>query len=109
MKHPIPENLSEVERDRFLHELGIAEEDVQKIIAGRKGAEVLLPQRLEQAGLDPEAVRAKYGGVMRDMERLCSLCGEQKRCVRDLDRHVAERLASYCPNTTTIDSLTGHH
>lgn len=107
MKNSVLAILSEFERERLLHDIGIAEEDFEGIIAGRRGAEVLLPQRLQHAGLDPEAVRAKHGGVMRDMERVCSLCGEQRRCTRELDRHDDERLAGHCPNTMTIDSLAG--
>jgi hypothetical protein len=109
MKNSVLASLSDLERESLLHDLGIAEEDFSRIFAGRRGAEVLLPQRLQHAGLNPEAVRAKNGGVMRDMERVCSVCREQRCCTRDLDRHDDEQLAGYCPNTLTIGSLTGHH
>jgi hypothetical protein len=105
MKESVLGNLPDFERERLLRDLGIAEEDLLGLFAGRKGAEVLLPQRLQYAGLDAEGVRATHGGVMRDMERVCSLCSEQRRCTRDLSTHHEERLTGYCPNSLTIGSL----
>jgi hypothetical protein len=108
MKLSVLDNLSDFERERLLRDVGLAEADLRGLFAGRKGAEVLLPQRLQHAGLDPEAIRAEHGGVMRDLERVCSVCQEQKRCTKDLAAHDDARVESYCPNTLTIDSLTAH-
>lgn len=97
-------NLPASERERLLHDLGISESDIQRLSAGYSGPEELLPQRLQQVGIDPTALRDRLGAVMRDMDRVCSLCGEKGRCKDDLAHH-GDRVRAYCPNTDTIDAL----
>lgn len=97
--------LSDADRREVLRDVGIEETDLDKIIAGHKGPDALLPQRLAEAGIDADAIRAKFGGTMRDLQRVCSLCGEQKRCNHDLSKLEFEKVEGYCPNSFTVDAL----
>jgi len=71
------------------------------------GTESQLQEQLENAGLDPEKIAITYGGVMRDMERVCSICAQKRRCERDLAAGQNEAVKSYCRNASTIEALSG--
>src|SRR6478752_6840327 len=44
--------------------------------------------------------------LVRDMERVCSLCHQKARCDRDLaDGTAAENYHGYCGNAATLESL----
>jgi hypothetical protein len=44
--------------------------------------------------------------VLRDMERVCTLCIRKAECHRHLAAgRAAEHYRSYCPNATTIEQL----
>jgi hypothetical protein len=61
----------------------------------------LLSRRLEQvnlAGVEPQ--------VLRDLERVCTLCGSKRKCEYDLAIHPSNRAwTEYCPNAPTISAL----
>jgi len=66
-----------------------------------------LPERLRKAGLDPEETSARYPGVMRDLERVCSVCAHKRSCARDLENGRDQSIKAYCPNSMTIEALSG--
>ncbi|HRD76674.1 MAG TPA: hypothetical protein PK264_12160 [Hyphomicrobiaceae bacterium] len=94
------------ERARVLQENGLSEFDLERIDVNHEGPQELLPRRLEAIGLDKVTIAAAEPAVARDLERVCSRCGQPGRCAFDLEQEdAAERLARYCPNTGTIDAL----
>nr|WP_294545103.1 hypothetical protein [uncultured Rhodopila sp.] len=57
-------------------------------------------------GLDPDAVRRAFGGVMRDMEVTCAHCRAAGVCQRALrDSTAAAHCHDFCPNAGVIDEL----
>jgi hypothetical protein len=57
-------------------------------------------------GLDPDAVRRAFGGVMRDMEVTCARCRAAAACQRALrDNTAAAHCHDFCPNAGVIDEL----
>jgi hypothetical protein len=61
----------------------------------------LLSRRLEQVNLtrvEPQ--------VLRDLERVCTLCASRRKCEYDLTIHPAKPAwTEYCPNAPTIGAL----
>jgi hypothetical protein len=61
----------------------------------------LLSRRLEQVnltGVEPQ--------VLRDLERVCTLCGNKRKCEYDLTIHPSSGIwTGYCPNAPTINAL----
>ena len=80
--------------------------DLRRFHCTHDGPAKLMPQRLEQLGIDPGYVRYDMAATYRDLERVCAPCRSARRCARDLARgNVLAGMQSYCPNSATIDSL----
>jgi Family of unknown function (DUF6455) len=72
---------------------------------GPKAAD-LLRDMLDVLGLDKKALENDEPLVMRDLERLCTLCHEKRQCRFDLASGVsADNYRDYCPNAFTLDAL----
>jgi hypothetical protein len=75
-------------------------------LGGQSGHTELMPQRLEQLGLDPSYVKIAETAAYRDMERVCATCTAWRRCARDMAHGDVETgMHSYCLNAPTIDAL----
>ena len=65
-----------------------------------------LPQMLQALGIDLEGLARTEPLVLRDMERVCSLCNHKRQCDRDLAAGTAAaHYEEYCGNADTIDGL----
>ena len=57
-------------------------------------------------GVDPNGVEHDDPSVMRDLQRLCTTCGDKRQCELDLANGVsADKFRDYCPNAFTLDAL----
>jgi uncharacterized protein YjiS (DUF1127 family) len=89
---------------RIAHDLGIGRADL-RVLAG-KWPDDLLSRRLEQVDLDAAELARREPQVLRDLERVCTLCGSKRRCGRDLAGDPSDsRWLEYCPNVTTLNAL----
>jgi hypothetical protein len=65
-----------------------------------------LPLLLNALNIDQARLERVHPLVLRDMERVCTLCSHKARCDRDLVAGTsAEYFSSYCPNEPTIKQL----
>jgi hypothetical protein len=86
---------------RIAHDLAVSPADL-RVLAG-KWPDDLLSRRLEQLDLDAAHVEPQ---VLRDLERVCTLCGSKRRCGRELAGDPSDsRWLEYCPNATTLSAL----
>jgi Family of unknown function (DUF6455) len=67
----------------------------------------LLRRRMVALGLDPVALARSDGVVLRDLQRLCTMCRSHSRCARDLASTdpVSEDWQDYCPNAAMLKML----
>jgi uncharacterized protein YjiS (DUF1127 family) len=87
-------------------DLGVTRSELYTIAAKRPDAADQLALRLEALHLDRTAIRRTDPLVMRDLERVCTLCGEKHRCRRDWLRHPDDAAwRAYCPNAMTLEAL----
>jgi hypothetical protein len=92
--------------DRIASDLRIAPDDLEELVRHGKHAADELPQMLEQLGIDTEALGRARPLLLRDMERVCSLCHHKGQCDRDLaNGTAAENYHGYCGNAATLESL----
>jgi len=64
--------------------------------------------RLRTLQLDPELISSAQSYGLRDLERVCTLCGSKRRCERDLVRNAGSAdWRDYCLNVATLDALQG--
>jgi|HubBroStandDraft_6_1064221.scaffolds.fasta_scaffold603031_1 uncharacterized protein YjiS (DUF1127 family) len=87
-------------------DLGVTRSELYTIAAKRPDAADQLALRLAALHLDRAAILRTDPLVMRDLERVCTLCGEKHRCRRDWLRHPdGAAWRAYCPNAMTLAAL----
>jgi len=98
--------LDRTDFDRIANDLRIAPDDLEELVRHGKHAADELPKMLEQLGISAEGLGRAQPLLLRDMERVCSLCKEKAQCHRDLaDGTAAENYHGYCGNAATLESL----
>ena len=87
-------------------DVGLSHWDLYAMAAKPPDAADQLKQRLAALDIDRAALLHRDPRVARDLERVCSLCGQKRRCERDLAGHPNDPVwRTYCPNTLTLDAL----
>jgi uncharacterized protein YjiS (DUF1127 family) len=94
--------------DRITAELardvGLSVSDMRIIAAKRPDATELLRPRLAVLGIDYRRLGQTNPEILRDLARVRILCGEKRRCRRDLALPGSGGRA-YCGNVATFDAL----
>jgi hypothetical protein len=99
-------SLSSQEIEGIARDLHVSTPDLLSLAQQPPGSAVLLDRRLTQSGLSKDALAVRHGDVLRDLERVCGLCGAKDRCAADLDSSGdVEQQPEYCPNELTLEAL----
>ena len=94
------------EMARMARDVGVSAADLRTLAAHCSDAADLLERRLETLGLSAEEIARAAPAELRDMERLCTLCGSKHRCAHDLATDPDDPAwRQYCPNTQTLGAL----
>jgi len=92
--------------DRIAGDLRISTGDLDRLVHQGPHAADELPQLLKALGIDKERLAQTEPMLLRDMERVCSLCDQKRQCDRDLAAGTsAEHFEEYCLNAPTIEGL----
>lgn len=101
--------LRQLDHDNFARiaaDLRIAPDDLEELVRHGHHAADELPKMLEQLGISAEQLGRTQPLLLRDMERVCSMCGHKGQCDRDLaSGTAAENYHGYCGNASTLESL----
>ena len=94
------------ELGRVARELNVTPADLEMLVRqGSHGANEL-PYTLTALGIDEAALWRAEPALLRDMERVCSLCTHKRRCHQELAAGTAAtNYVEYCENSDTIDVL----
>ncbi len=99
--HCSPEQIMQIAKD-----LGVPVGELRALAAKGPGAADLLEKLLLKLYVDPAQLAKTSPGVMRDLQRLCVVCGQKERCQHELkEGTAAEHYREYCPNAFTLDAL----
>jgi hypothetical protein len=92
--------------ERIARDVGVSGADLA-ILAGKwPDAGDLLYWRMNEIKFDPKEVTQVYPQVMRDLQRVCTVCGSKRRCAHDLANNPSDPAwQKYCPNVTTLSAL----
>ena len=91
---------------RIASELRMSSTDLEALVRQGPHAADELPKMLTALGIDQDALARTEPLVLRDMERVCALCSQKRRCDRDLAAgSSAAHYQQYCANAPTIDGL----
>jgi hypothetical protein len=95
------------ELERVAGELSISAGILEDLVARGPDAADHLYARMYALGLSRADVDHAATGVLRDLQRTCACCNEQRRCEKDLVGRPDDPVwKGYCPNATTLDALT---
>lgn len=93
------------ERDRVAHDLGVSSTELDYLVCESRDP-VQLPQLLAQLRIDEAALRRAQPALLRDMERVCSLCTTTDACNFAIGLEVADTVyPHFCPNAETLKRL----
>lgn len=94
-------NFSQIASD-----LRMSSSDLEALVRHGPHAADELPKMLAALGIDQDDLARAEPLVLRDMERVCSLCSHKRQCDRDLIAGTAAaHYQEYCGNAGTIDGL----
>jgi len=92
--------------DRIASDLRVSPGELDTLVRQGPHAADELPKLLRALGVDQADLVRTEPLVLRDMERVCTLCHHKRQCDRDLAAGTsAEQYEGYCPNAPTIDGL----
>jgi hypothetical protein len=92
---------------RIARDVGVSRADLS-ILAGKwPDLGDLLYWRMNEINLDRKEVTQADPQVMRDLQRVCTVCGSKRRCEHELAKNPSDPTwQKYCPNATTLSALT---
>jgi len=89
------------EVEHMARDLGMSRGELSVLAGKWPDSADLLSRRLDQvnlASVEPQ--------VLRDLERVCTLCASKRKCEYDLTIHPCNLVwTKYCPNAPTISAL----
>jgi len=92
--------------DQIASDLRISSADLEQLVGQGPHAADELPKMLRALGIDQADLARTETHVLRDMERVCSVCNHKRRCGHELAAGTAgANYEEYCGNASTIDGL----
>jgi hypothetical protein len=94
------------EMERIARDVGVSGADLS-ILAGKwPDAADLLYRRMNEIKLDRMEITQADAQVIRDLQRVCTVCGSKRRCEHALAKNPSDPAwEKYCPNATTLLAL----
>jgi len=91
---------------RLADDVGVSPNELRALSRhGPNGAE-LLSKRMAELDLDLAEVSGQFPVTVHDLQRLCTLCGEKRRCKRDLNQDPTDpHWKDYCPNAEALGNF----
>src|SRR5262245_5258085 len=104
-------NCGPAETARIAHDVGVSGVAELRVLAGKwPHSADLLARRMQQIKLDAAEIVQVEPEVVRDLERVCTLCASKRRCGRDFAKErPPSSWQAYCPNTMTLKALIAEH
>jgi len=97
--------LDRTEFDQIANDLRVSPNDLDELVRiGRHGTDEL-PHMLKSLGISEADLKRTEPMLVRDMQRVCSLCRDKAHCDRELAAGTAaEHYKGYCLNAANIDA-----
>jgi hypothetical protein len=98
--------LDRADFDRIATDLRVSPLELEELVRQGPHSADELPKMLHALGISDADLARAQPMLLRDMERVCALCGHKRQCDHDLLAGTApEHYAEYCPNAPTISEL----
>ena len=97
--------MSTDEVGRLARDIGVAPDELERMVEAAHDPEQLSAM-LRTLDLDEAALKRAAPAMLRDMQRLCSLCETSSTCQHALEVGIAPTTyRSFCVNAATLDAL----
>ena len=94
------------EMERIARDVGVNGADLSTLAGKWPDAADLLYWRMNEIKLDPMEITHADAQVMRDLQRVCTVCGSKRRCKHELANNPSDPAwQKYCSNATTLLAL----
>jgi hypothetical protein len=94
------------EMERMARNVGVSGAGLSVLAGKWPDAGDLLYWRMNEIKLDPKEITQADPQVMRDLQRVCTVCGSKRRCEHELAKKPSDPAwQKYCPNATTLSAL----
>jgi hypothetical protein len=92
--------------DLIARDLRVSPDDLDRLVGAGAHSADEMPKMLKALGIDVADLARAEPLMVRDMQRVCSLCRDKAHCHGELaDGTAAQHYRDYCPNAPTIDAL----
>lgn len=92
--------------DLIARDLKVSSDELEALVAAGAHSADEMPQLLKALGIDVADLKRVEPMLVRDMQRVCSLCQDKAHCHGELAEGTASKhYRDYCPNSPTIDAL----
>jgi uncharacterized protein YjiS (DUF1127 family) len=100
------ERCGSAEVERIARDVGVSAADFSTLAGKWPDAADLLYWRMNEINLDRKEITQAEPQVMRDLQRVCTVCGSKRRCEHELAKNPSDPAwQKYCPNATTLSAL----
>jgi hypothetical protein len=97
---------SAIEVERIGRDLGVSGAHLSVLAGKWPDAADLLYSRMNEIQLDRIEITQVEPQVMRDLQRVCTVCGSKWKCERELAKNPSNLAwQKYCPNAMTLSAL----
>jgi uncharacterized protein YjiS (DUF1127 family) len=94
------------EMERIARDVGVSGTDLSVLAGKWPDAADLLYWRMNETNLHRTEITQAEPEVMRDLQRVCTVCGSKRRCEHELAKNPSDPAwQKYCPNATTLSAL----
>ena len=91
---------------RMARDVGLTASDLRALANHCSDAADLLQRRLAACGVSAKELAQTAPTELRDMQRLCTMCGSKGRCARDLAAEPTDPVwLQYCPNAPSLTQV----
>jgi hypothetical protein len=95
------------EVERIARDVGVSGADLSILASKWPDDADLLYWRMTEIKLDRTEITQAEPQVMRDLQRVCTVCGSKWKCEHELAKNPSDPAwQKYCPNATTLSALT---
>lgn len=92
--------------ENMAQDLGLSPAEIRALAAKGTNAAKELPCLLEALRINIQTLAEQEPLVLRDLQRVCTLCDHKRECDRDIAAGaLAMHYQSYCPNADTVRAL----
>jgi len=99
-------NCDSAEYAQIARDLNVSTGELDELVRRGPHAADALPKMLAALDIDQHAIERVEPMVVRDMERVCSVCEHKRQCARELAAgKAAAHYADFCPNASTLKTL----